>query len=41
MCDPTTEGDMKKKAVISFMVENRPGGSNRFLDRFDFLDLPN
>jgi hypothetical protein len=23
------------------MVESVPGGSNKFLDKFDYLDLPN
>lgn len=32
---------MKKKAIVSFLVEMVPGGSNKFLDRFDYLDLPN
>jgi hypothetical protein len=32
---------MRKKAAISFIVENVPGGTNRFLDKFDYLDLPN
>jgi hypothetical protein len=41
ICNPLTAGDFKKKAIISFMVNSIPGGSNLFFDHFDYLDLPN
>jgi len=36
-----TEGDIKKKAVLSFWVEMVPGSRNQFLDLIDPLMLPN
>jgi len=39
--NPAQDGDFKKKAVLSFMVESVPGGSNKLFDQIDFLDLPN
>lgn len=32
---------MKNLAVLSFIVEDVPGGRNRFIDEFDVLNLPN
>jgi carbonic anhydrase len=36
----TTENDIAKQAVLSFLFEKKPGVFNKFLDDIDFYDLP-
>jgi len=39
--EPVTEGDYRKKAILSFVVKEKAGATNKFLKYFDYLHLPN
>lgn len=41
ICYAKTEGDFGKMLTLSFMFKKQPGAYNKFLDRLDYLNLPN
>ena len=38
---PVSKGDFDKSAVLSFLVKERAGFSNKFFEKIDLLKLPN
>jgi hypothetical protein len=36
-----TEGYIKNRAVLCFLINEKPGGRNLFLDQIDVIQLPN
>jgi len=41
ICTAKTEGDFGKMLTLSFFFKKKPGAYNKFLDKLDYLNLPN